>query len=234
MKCIDIASSFQTFFEEYPEFKQYVSDNYQLIKKSKEDFRTFGSDNLIVSKPGKELKFHNYVELVDKALSCVKKPYLKRVMNESIWSDMQERGTGDMVKKEDDIDILDQDSFYKYITEHYRAVYSSFSIDNMHKPQFDNEIHVPFINVYNDYTYNLVMKYIDDGPFVAINKDIMKEFPDIYRLLSDNYKIDHYIRFLCLNPLDGSEKITNTFYLNVLDFLIDNLPDKYLKAVVRK
>ena len=237
MECIDIASSFQTFFEEYPEFKKYASDNYQLIKKSKDDFRLFVSDNLIVSKPGKELKFHDYVELVDKALSCVKKPYLKRVMNESIWSDMQERGTGDMIKKEDEIDFLDQDSFYEYIKEHYKSLYYPFSIDNNHKPKFDNEIHVPFINVDNDYSYNLVMKYMDNGMFVVINKDIEDEFPDVYKLLSDNYKIDNYNYnkvFLCLSPLDGSGKITNTFYLNVLDFLIDNLPDNNLKIAARK
>ena len=40
-------------------------------------------------------------------------------MNESIWSDMQERGTGDLVKKEDDINLLDMNEFFDYLKKNY-------------------------------------------------------------------------------------------------------------------
>ena len=40
-------------------------------------------------------------------------------INESIWSDMQDRSAGETVRKEDDIDHLDYVEFFTYLTEHY-------------------------------------------------------------------------------------------------------------------
>ena len=65
----------------------------------------------IVIDPSKEFKLTDKKELPQK-----KK---KKKMNESIWSDMQERGTGDITKKEDDVDLLDMDEFFDYIKKNY-------------------------------------------------------------------------------------------------------------------
>ena len=39
---------------------------------------------------------------------------------ESIWSDIQDRSSGDVVRKEDDIELLDSEGFYKYIEDKYK------------------------------------------------------------------------------------------------------------------
>ena len=44
-----------------------------------------------------------------------------RKLSESIWSDMQDRSTGEIVRKEDDVNLLDRDGFYNYIMEHYKT-----------------------------------------------------------------------------------------------------------------
>ena len=41
-------------------------------------------------------------------------------ITESIWSDMQDRSSGETVRKEDDIDHLDYEEFFIYLTEHYQ------------------------------------------------------------------------------------------------------------------
>ena len=43
-----------------------------------------------------------------------------KFINESIWSDIQDRSSGDTVRKEDDIDHLDYEEFFVYLTEHYQ------------------------------------------------------------------------------------------------------------------
>ena len=43
-----------------------------------------------------------------------------RKLSESIWSDMQDRSSGETVRKEDDIDHLDYEEFFIYLTEHYQ------------------------------------------------------------------------------------------------------------------
>ena len=44
----------------------------------------------------------------------------KKFIEESIWSDMQDRSTGEVVRKEDDVNNLDFDEFYTYIKNRYK------------------------------------------------------------------------------------------------------------------
>ena len=41
----------------------------------------------------------------------------KKFIEESIWSDIQDRSSGDAVRKEDDINTLDLNEFYAYIKD---------------------------------------------------------------------------------------------------------------------
>lgn len=41
--------------------------------------------------------------------------------NESIWSDLQDRSSGETIRKEDDIDLMDKDYFMRYLSVKYRA-----------------------------------------------------------------------------------------------------------------
>ena len=47
-------------------------------------------------------------------------PDFKTFIKESIWSDMQDRSSGEVVRKEDDIDHLDYEEFFVYLTKHYQ------------------------------------------------------------------------------------------------------------------
>ena len=48
-------------------------------------------------------------------------PDFKTFIEESLWSEIQDRSCGKAIRKEDDINILDLDEFYEYIKEHYKA-----------------------------------------------------------------------------------------------------------------
>jgi hypothetical protein len=47
-------------------------------------------------------------------------PDFKTYIKESIWSDLQDRSSGEIVRKEDDVDRLGYEDFFVYLTEHYK------------------------------------------------------------------------------------------------------------------
>ena len=53
-----------------------------------------------------------------------------RKLSESIWSDIQDRSAGETIRKEDDIDLLDFEGFYKHIENRYKnyGMYASSDI----------------------------------------------------------------------------------------------------------
>ena len=50
-------------------------------------------------------------------------------LSESIWSDMQDRSTGETVRKEDDISLLDNEGLYDYIKSKYESRIPNFNVD---------------------------------------------------------------------------------------------------------
>ena len=46
--------------------------------------------------------------------------FLEKKTNESLFGDMTDKGRGEVVKKEDDIDHFDSEDFFVYLTEHYQ------------------------------------------------------------------------------------------------------------------
>ena len=47
-------------------------------------------------------------------------PDFKTYIGESVWTDMQKRSSGEDIRQEDDIDLLDIDGLYDYIDTHYK------------------------------------------------------------------------------------------------------------------
>lgn len=147
-------------------------------------------------------------------------------ITESVWSDIHRRSNGIQVKKEDDVNHLDQDGLFDYIQEHY--ICTSFDFDNHHQPvDRENEIHIPFlIPEISSYAYNATLTFRKTGCVVTFNKDMRLECPEVYKLIKDNYEISEapHNKFLfSIYPLNGSREITNKFFIDVLDLLIDNI-----------
>ena len=66
-----------------------------------------------------------FIEVLDFIPDRINTPLeqkIKKISNikESIWSDIQDRSSGDTVRKEDDIDNLNYEEFFTYLTEHYQ------------------------------------------------------------------------------------------------------------------
>ena len=142
-------------------------------------------------------------------------PDFKTYLKESIWSDMQERGTGDIDKKEDDIELLDRDGFFSYLESHYEYISDQDPrfYGLMKSSRDHSSISVPI------YQYG-VMLYA-----------IYLEF-DGHEGRFDMRGFDRIIKYLNIKPDEGQP--TNEFFLEVIDFMIENIEEPLKKTFVKK
>ena len=154
-------------------------------------------------------------------------------ITESIWSDMQDRSAGETVRKEDDVNLLDSDGLYDYINKHYKGIIPAAFITNI-----VGMLSVPIIR---DTVNNCVMYNTHSGlKIVSIGDEIVNQVDGLLNLLYDNFSIkeitgkhddDEYTLYW-ISPKDGSE-VTNKFFIDVIDFLLENIPNSsnYKKSI---
>ena len=154
-------------------------------------------------------------------------------ITESIWSDMQDRSAGEEIRKEDDINLLDSDGLYDYINKNYKRIAPFAFITNI-----GGMLSVPIIRgtVHNCVWYSPESEI----KAVSIGDGMISQVDGLLTLLYDNFSIkeinekhddDEYTLYW-LSPKDGSE-ITNKFFIDVIDFLLENIPNSpnYKKSI---
>ena len=148
-----------------------------------------------------------------------------RKLSESIWSDMQDRSAGDTVRKEDDVNLLDSDGLYDYINKHYKRIAPFAFITNI-----GGMLSVPIIRG----TVHICVWYSPESKIktVSIGDGMISQVDGLLNLLYDNFSIKEITGLYWLSPKDGSE-ITNKFFIDVIDFLLENIPNspKYKKSI---
>ncbi len=148
-------------------------------------------------------------------------------ITESVWNDIRRRGIGTDVKKEDDVNLLDRDGLYDYLTSHYK---NTNSFEPIYNSETFNTIKVPFLiqggsdGVYLSFEENEVsIPYASPYKVKGLFSKLANEFS-----LKSDAKTEH--TWYIISPKDGSE-VTNTFFIYVIDFLLDNIPDSFERGV---
>ena len=155
-------------------------------------------------------------------------------ITESIWSDMQDRSAGEEIRKEDDINLLDSDGLYDYINKHYKRIAPFAFITNT-----GGMLSVPIIRgtVHNCVWYSPESEI----KAVSIGDGMISQVDGLLNLLYDNFSIKEingenndgkYTTLYWVSPKDGSE-VTNKFFIDVIDFLLENIPESpnYKKSI---
>ena len=161
-------------------------------------------------------------------------PDFKTYIKESIWSDIQDRSAGETVRKEDDVNLLDSDGLYDYINKHYKRIAPFAFITNI-----GGMLSVPIIRgtVHNCVWYSPE----SEMKAVSIGDGMISLVDGLLNLLYDNFSIKEingenndgeYTTLYWVYPKDGSE-VTNKFFIDVIDFLLENIPNslKYKKSI---
>ena len=150
-----------------------------------------------------------------------------RKLSESIWSDIQDRSSGETIRKEDDINLLDMEGLYDYLIHHYKGT-NHFS--HISTSASFNTIEVPIVinggvyRVHFDFNTNEI--YVHYATLYMVNKLFIKVSKN-FSLRSNSYE---HTEVYIISPKDGS-KVTNRFFIDVIDFIIDNIPDPNERGV---
>ena len=234
-------------------FRFRLTDNYYVNKKRGSD-----SQYYVNSREHPDyISNTEVIDILDTLLQGVKTPALKKKepIKESVWGDLRKKSLGQEVREEDNVENLDGDGLREYIEERYEY------IDN-NDPKFygflskQHYVEVPLLK-YGHAPYKIFLEQNADSgrwlsispykgkyimfPYVAPRKNGKYIEPGIYNKLREEYDteevydmqgFERIIHFLSIRPKDGSE-ITNQFFLDVIDFALENMTDP-LKPTIKK
>ena len=168
-----------------------------------------------------------------------------RYLNESVWSDIQDRNSGEVMRKEDDVNLLDMKGLKKYLQDHYKPLEETYlirtydwgSVKQLNLPLFKND------GVNHSYWHvDLIMQFFesDDDRYIYLPSRFVSNCMLLKTLLQKEFETEivneeHGRSHLHVLPKDGT-KTTNKFFLDVLDFLIENLArtPEYDKVIDKK
>ena len=149
-------------------------------------------------------------------------PDFKTYIGESVWADMHKRSNGSQGRKEDDVDYLEIGDFTNYLIDRYKITDTSYDFYIEH--DYTNII-VPILarKLNSAFCFNLV--FDEHNKVIYLNKSISEEvvFSKIYEKLKNEYRLDWVHvngQKLQISPKEG--EVTNSFFVNVIDFIIDN------------
>ena len=206
-------------YEQWPEdLKKFLDENYT-VEKSLDENR----DWMYFIKP-KDGEGNNkfFIKLLDDILNNSQNPLLKKKVNESIWSDMQDRGTGDLVKKEDDVNMMDVNKFFEYlIAKYWRPEQKVNSIDKDHYIKgFDTDIVVNpkhGMNIYGSYKDGELkqLMVVANERFLHICAKSPKNLVWTPSKPGESLNKRYYIT-------EKNKEINNKTFLDVIEFLLHN------------
>ena len=148
-------------------------------------------------------------------------------ITESIWSDMQDRSSGETVRKEDDVNLLDRDGFYDYLVEHYECLYpESYMILNL---KSSDMLIIPMLKLLksqNEITFNLIIWDIDKPgeTFITIPDEIPFKSSNLLIKLRDKYKLIPYGNMLSkfkIEPKSEKDDINKSFFISIIDTILE-------------
>ena len=162
-----------------------------------------------------------------------------RKLSESIWTNINKRSEGNLERKEDDLSFIDdlkKDKFCDFLCDRYKQVPGEkwFIGDFGYAISFpifatkdDNEGFSVFITGFRDRTKSV---YVRDN-FILNASDMLEKLKDNFTV-SIIYK-DTEPDWAEIYPKDKS-KITNSFFVKVVDFILKNVDENKYKKVQEK
>ena len=210
-----------------PELCKKIKKNFKV---DKEYVNTNYTKFIISPSDGSECTNRFYVDVINFIIENGDENVLlfkKKHINESIWSDMQDRSAGDTIRKEDDINLLDRDGLFDYIYDLYKQI----AIHPLPLKSQTSPTHIYFSipifkSDYKVYRLNCIFdnNKISKITLMASDADVK----DFKQALIDNF--DATINSdgaLTITAKDGT--VSNQVCMDLIKVIVENAPHPYLK-----
>ena len=203
-------------------FKHKGLNNLRKALRERYTFKKTDMGTMVFPIDGSPINNQAVIDLIDCIMNNLDPGFvvhIPKIVKESVWSDMQDRGTGDLAKKEDDVDHLDRNGLYDYLQSHYTLINPRYKIVN--SPSGDS-IEVPVFHKITNTEY-IRRWFTKDEVLIPYVFPYM--INGLFHLLMHRYKLKQDItgRYYIISPADSSS-VTNKFFLEVLDFITEFVP----------
>ena len=154
-------------------------------------------------------------------------------IDESAWGDMMRRSSGEIIRKEDDINNLDMSEMYEYILSKYETT------DNRFRIYFDEDDMPPVIGMLifrkdeKMYSLKLFSPYIS-GKIRAIrlNSSTSETDDEVLKVLLKKFRVevtpDNQLNITKYN-YSVTSPVTNQLCIDVIDTIIENAKEPLIK-----
>ena len=161
-------------------------------------------------------------------------PDFKTFIKESIWSDMQDRSAGETVRKEDDIDNLDCEEFFVYLTEHYqpKSKKDNEKIGGRTSITNNNIIEIPIEYIDYNMRYLIIEMSKKDNSAVSMvtSQTLFDKYVNLEKMLSNNYTIStsEHSSKIYITP---KKKPTNQTVVDLIDIFLAVVDNPILEKI---
>ena len=165
-------------------------------------------------------------------------PDFKTFIKESIWSDMQDRSSGETTRKEDDINCLDMLGLLDYIQKKYELSKEVMTLSSsIGIPLFSYGSHIVYLIISFTYSQDRIRdiysRVIYEPPLKNISSILKQKYlTKISKETSMSKYVGRYFVLISTKPKKGD--IDNKFVIDVINTYIDIMDtlkniDKYIK-----
>ena len=160
---------------------------------------------------------------------------------ESIWSDMQDRGTGNLKKIEDDLNRFTSEDMVDFLNDRYDFCDNFRSYDIYYSSKIST-INIPVASESIIDERNIEVKYKKDSSeiiHILLDTSLVEDAPVVLNALKNQFDVEIKKEWAVNDfyPVGyvypkGSKELSNNFFFVLLDFIADLDTDK--KSIVRK
>ena len=165
-------------------------------------------------------------------------PDFKTFISESIWSDMQDRSSGEITRKEDDINSLDMLGLLDYIQKKYELSKEVMTLSSsIGIPLFSYKSHIIYLIISFTYSQDRICdvysRVIYEPPLKNISSILKQKYlTKISKETSMSKHVGRHFVLISTKPKKGD--IDNKFVIDVINTYIDIMDtlkniDKYIK-----
>ena len=163
-------------------------------------------------------------------------PDFKTYLKESIWSDIQDRSSGETVRKEDDVDRFGYEDFFVYLTEHYQPKSKKINEKIGGRTSIVDtdliEIFIPIESIDGRIKTLIIEMSKKDNSVVsmATSPTLFDKYVNLERMLSNNYTLTTS-RLSSRIYLKPKKKPTNKTVVDLIDTFLVVVDNPILEKV---